>query len=306
MGIKCRVVYPAMEDRFFVYMFGRGVPPPSNTFRWCTAQIKIEPMLAALKELREETGEKILMLTGVRIGESAARDARISLSCGKNGAECGQGWFQVSTPESIADTLAPILHWRVCLVWKWLRQWASMGGFPTESVADAYGGTEAEEVNCRTGCVGCNLASRDTALEEILKNPRWKYLQPLMRLRPMYAELKKPKNRLRKTMRETRKNGTLVTNPNRMGPLTMDARRWGLNEVMKIQDEINSSGSPSVVLINDEEKSVIMSLIEKGQWPNGWSGKEERADALFTEINPDGSIQESFMRQMLEAEENAE
>jgi 3'-phosphoadenosine 5'-phosphosulfate sulfotransferase (PAPS reductase)/FAD synthetase len=48
-GYRCQVVLPEMADRFFVYMFGRGVPPPSNTFRWCTSQIKIEPMLAALK-----------------------------------------------------------------------------------------------------------------------------------------------------------------------------------------------------------------------------------------------------------------
>ena len=263
-------------------------------------------MMKALKALRDETGEKLLMLTGVRIGESAVRDARISLSCGKNNAECGQGWFQISTPESIADTLAPLIHWRVCLVWKWLRQFGPMSGFNTEQVADAYGGTEAEEVNCRTGCAGCNLASRDTALEEVLKNPQWKYLQPLMRLRPLYAELKKPRNRLRKTMRETRKDGSLVTNPNRMGPLTMDARRWGLLQVLKIQEEINanSNGSPYVVLIDPEEQARILELIERGQWPNGWTGKEERADALFTELHPDGSIQESFMKELLEDDED--
>ena len=116
-GIETKIVLPAMDERFFVYMFGRGVPPPSNTFRWCTAQIKIEPMLEALKSLRDAAGEKFLMITGVRLGESAVRDARIALSCSKNGAECGQGWFQEATPEAVADTLAPILHWRVCLVW---------------------------------------------------------------------------------------------------------------------------------------------------------------------------------------------
>ncbi len=39
------VVLPEMDDRFMVYMLGRGVPPPTNTFRWCTPQIKVEPML---------------------------------------------------------------------------------------------------------------------------------------------------------------------------------------------------------------------------------------------------------------------
>jgi len=56
MGVAVRVVQPVMDDRFFVYMFGRGVPPPSNTFRWCTPQLKIEPMNAAMKGLRAAAG----------------------------------------------------------------------------------------------------------------------------------------------------------------------------------------------------------------------------------------------------------
>ena len=297
LGFPCHVVYPKMEDRFFVYMFGRGVPPPSNRFRWCTSQIKIEPMMAALAELRRQYGKKFLMLTGVRIGESAARDARISLSCGINGAECGQGWFQETTPEATADTLAPILHWRVCHVWKWLRHWAPMGGFPTERITDAYGGDEAEELNCRTGCVGCNLASRDNALESLLKDTRWKYLTPLMRLRPLYAELKLPKNRLRKTGREFTKAAELVANPNRMGPLTMEARRMGMARIIEIQEEINQNKpaeDEEFFLINDEERKVIEWLISSAKWPNGWSGTESRADEPFEEIRKDGSVQEKL------------
>ncbi len=293
-GFTCRVVYPEMVDRFFVYMFGRGVPPPSNTFRWCTSQIKIEPMMAALAGLRQQYGQKFLMLTGVRVGESAARDARISLSCGVNGAECGQGWFQEATPEAVADTLAPILHWRVCHVWKWLRQWAPMGGFPTERVADSYGGDEAEEVNCRTGCVGCNLASRDNALERLIENPDWKYLQPLMELRQLYAELKLPRNRLRKTGREMTKEGKLVANPNRMGPLTMAARRMGLERIIDIQNRVNAgapAGEIPYLLIDAEEQSAIERLIDANTWPNGWSGTEAVADQPFEEIGKDGSVQ---------------
>jgi hypothetical protein len=56
-------------------------------------------MMAALKDLRDglPDGERLLMLTGVRLGESAVRDRRIALSCSRNGAECGQGWFQHQT-----------------------------------------------------------------------------------------------------------------------------------------------------------------------------------------------------------------
>ncbi|TEB41488.1 FAD synthetase, partial [Flavobacterium circumlabens] len=55
----------------------------------------------------------ILMLTGVRLGESAVRDQRINTSCSKDGAECGQGWYQSGLQNDLCSTLAPILHWRV-------------------------------------------------------------------------------------------------------------------------------------------------------------------------------------------------
>lgn len=287
-GIKTQIVLPALDDRFFVYMFGRGVPPPSNTFRWCTPQLKIEPMMAALQSLRDQSGEKILMLTGVRIGESAARDQRIALSCGKNGAECGQGWFQEATPEAIADTLAPLLHWRVCHIWDWLTFHAPAAGFPTGLVAEVYGGDEAQEINARTGCVGCNLASRDTALDILLKQPHWRYLEPLKRLRPLYATLKRPENRLRKDGNERRKDGSLVKNPMRMGPLTMEAREFGLKQVLGIQDEINAAAReqdrPTIDLINAEEEARIHDLIAANTWPNRWTGEEVTGDVLLPQV----------------------
>ena len=284
-GVKTTVVMPTMDDRFFVYMFGRGVPPPSNTFRWCTAQLKIEPMMIALKNLRDTYGKKFLMLTGVRIGESAVRDARISLSCGKNNSECGQGWFQEATPESVADTLAPLLHWRLCHVWDWLTIYQSEHKFSTSFIAAVYGQDENLETHARTGCVGCNLASRDFALEQIIERPQWKQYAPLMELRPLYAWLKRPENRLRKDGTETRKDGSLVANPCRMGPLTFAARQTGLARIKDIQCRAG------VNLINAEEEARILELIVAGQWPRGWDGTEPIASMPFDNVNRDGSIQ---------------
>ncbi len=313
LGIKTQVVFPEMDDRFYVYMFGRGVPPPSNTFRWCTSQLKIEPMEKALAQVAIDAGYgemqadpingkvhyvgngsgKLLMLTGVRVGESAARDQRIALSCSKNGSECGQGWFQTSTPAAIADTLAPLLHWRVCHVWDWLMFDAPEAGYPTESIADAYGGEEAEKINARTGCVGCNLASRDTALERVIKNQKWAYLAPLLGLRQLYAELKRPQNRLRKDGSERRKDGVLSSNPMRMGPLTMDARMWGLEEVAKIEYNVNklAKGMPPVSLINIAEWHRIVELIAANTWPHGWTGDEPVADVMMDDVVAEGVIQ---------------
>jgi DNA sulfur modification protein DndC len=271
-GVQTRVVLPPLDRRFFVYVFGRGVPPPSNTFRWCTDSLKVQPMLDALADVTG-AGEKALVLTGVRLGESAARDQRIAVSCSKNRGECGQGWFQAGTPEDVADTLAPLLHWRPCHVWDWLNLFAPSYGFPTGTIAGIYG-----DGDVRTGCVGCNLASRDAALENVLRLPEWAHLRPLLELRPLYAELKKGYNRLRKDGSETRKDGELVKNPCRLGPLTMEARRYGLERVLDIQ------ARAGVDLVDDEERARILELIEAGTWPDGWDGTELTGDVLIPDV----------------------
>lgn len=294
-GMHTRIVLPALDDRFMVYLLGRGVPPPKNHFRWCTPQLKIEPMELALAHLRAQYREKFLMLTGVRIGESVARDQRIALSCSKDGAECGQGWFQVKTPEAVADVLAPCLHWRVCHIWDWLTFYAPQAGFPTQVIAEVYGGDEKEEINARTGCVGCNLASKDVALDTVLQLPTWSYLAPLKRLRPLYTELLKPQHRLRKDGTDRRKDGQLASNPMRLGPLTMEARRYGLAQVLAIQKEVNKQARllkrPRICLINRQEYLRILGLIEANTWPERWTGQEVHGDALIPHVVADGVIQ---------------
>lgn len=290
-GICFRVVRAPLAKRFMPYILGRGVPPPNNnTLRWCTRQIKVDPMTAAIEEtLGDGTA---LVITGVRQGESAIRDRRIEMSCSKDGAECGQGWYQQLLPESKGlrsriATLAPILHWRVCHVWEWLRHWAPLpeyGEWPTEIVADAYGGDEAEEINARTGCVGCPLAQEEKALEAILIMPRWQWLAPLRRLKPIYRELREPGRRLRKSGAEKLKNGSIAANPQRMGPLTIEARQWALSEILGIQLECNAARpprSPLLSLIDSEEEALIRDLISAGTWPDGWCGDEPRADEFL-------------------------
>mgnify|MGYP000961920456 CR=1 FL=1 len=296
--VDVRTVMAPLDDRFFVYMLGRGVPPPNNnTLRWCTSQIKVEPMQTELRRLVSQDSTPILMITGVRLGESAARDDRIALSCSRDGAECGQGWYQRMTGDGFA-TLAPLIHWRVCHVWDWLRTFAPTkryGRWPTELIADAYGGDEAEEINARTGCICCPLASKDTALDAVIAMPLWSYLAPLKRLRAIYRALREPRNRLRKPGGESRKDGTLSRNQHRMGPLTMEARRWALAEILAIQAEVNAAaearGTIFVDILNTEERLRIEELIEANTWPNRWTGDEPIADEPYHEHGLDGLVQ---------------
>jgi DNA sulfur modification protein DndC len=303
-GIDVRTVMAPMDKRFLVYVLGRGVPPPNNnTLRWCTRQIKVDPMIDALRALFGQRGEQVLMLTGVRQGESAIRDGRIAMSCGKNGAECGQGWYQEALPGQLCATLAPLLHWRVCHVWEWLKHWATTsawGDWSTSLLADAYGGDEAEEANARTGCTGCPLTEKDTALDMLLALQAWAYLAPVKRLRKLWRELRRPKNRLRKRGGERRADGSLVKNQQRMGPITLKARLAALDEVLAIQAEVNAAadaqGRPRLDLLNEEEVARIRELIAAKTFPNKWDGDEPIADVEMDRIYSDGSVQPLLWR----------
>jgi DNA sulfur modification protein DndC len=197
--------------------------------------------------------------------------------------------------------MAPIIHWRVCHVWDLLQGFGPNHGLPTHPIASIYGqGTELEEASARTGCTECNLASRDVAMDRILRLAEWAYLSPLKRLKPLYAELKKPYRRLRKTEPERNAAGQLVPNLHRLGPMLMDTRLWGLEQVLGIQAEINNAahqqGRPQISLIAPEEHARIIELINANTWPDKWSGEEEAGDALHDKVFAEGIIQPLIFR----------
>jgi DNA sulfur modification protein DndC len=307
--ITVETVRAPLDKRFLVYILGRGVPPPNNnTLRWCTRQIKVDPMAGAIESRLERITGNVLMITGVRMGESAVRDRRIEMSCSKDGGECGQGWYQNVLPNAAGirgriATLAPLLHWRVCHVWDWLKVYAPLvefGGWDTTMLADAYGGDEAEEINARTGCIGCPLASKDTALETIVGMPAWDHLRPLLGMKAIYRELREPHNRLKKTGFD--KDGAVAVGKNkqRMGPLTFEARLWALGKIEEIQAQCNADAlrltRPGVDLLNREESARIRELIEANTWPNDWDGDEPTGDTPIDHVFSDGTIQPLLIR----------
>lgn len=314
--IEVTVVLAPIDKRFLVYILGRGVPPPNNnTLRWCTRQIKVDPMTAALEAAIAGLPGSTLMLTGVRQGESAVRDGRIRMSCSKDGAECGQGWYQQVLPDAKGirgrvATLAPLLHWGVCIVWDWLKVFApqaEFGSWPTAILADAYGGDDAAEKAARTGCICCPLASNDTALEMIVTMPGWAHLKPLLDLRRLYEWLRQPAQRLRKAGAEKLASGAIAKNPQRMGPITLEARGTALDRVLDVQAQVNVGAIAArlpdrqVNLLNTEEVARIREMIAAGTWPDGWAGDEPSAAVWLDSVHQDGSVQPILFRDLVGA-----
>jgi DNA sulfur modification protein DndC len=74
-----------------------------------------------------------------------------------------------------------------------------------------------------------------------------------------------------------------------MGPLTLEARRWGLEQIKAIQ------ASARVCLIDEQEEAAILSMIEARTWPNGWDGTEPVATTPMDETIAEGLVQPVFM-----------
>lgn len=177
-----------------------------------------------------------------------------------------------------------LLHWRLCHVFDWLYFEASRHGYPeVTDIAEVYGDDDV-----RTGCIGCNLVDKDTALERLLSThpDKWGHLTSLLELKPLFRELKKAKHRLRKSEPEKNKDGSYAKNGQRLGPLTMEAREWALGVVLDIQKRVNeaANGREGISLINEEEETRIRELWSLNTWPNGWEGTEVTGDVPLDSI----------------------
>lgn len=267
------------SGRFFVQLLGVGYPPPNSSFTWCRQRMKLDPLTNIWDLLRQEYGENILTLDGVRLGESAIRDKAIYSSCRKDDGECGSTLVrEVST----GLNLSPVAHWRVCQIWEWLILAELEHGYPTTQVAEIYGVDSEEgieDLSARTGCIGCPLVTAssprkietDAALERVLKMPQWSHLAPLRQLSELYWQLHF--DYANRYVWDATKKG----NPKRHGKpgcLTLDARRWALAEVLRIEAEVNAlalqQGRRGIQLIAPEELELIHELLDSKTHSRDW------------------------------------
>lgn len=228
---RVRIVYPEVEDTYWVRMIGRGYPPPGPRFRWCTPKMKIKPS-------RKLHADKGLFITGMRMGESQQRDIRLKNSCLSGGAnECGS---DVWVNQSGIDVAAPIIHWTAEEVWYFLMMPGRKAIPETQLVVDLYGNT-----SMRFGCWMCTVVMKDRTMMALAKVGDVK-IQKLLEFREwIVEESKKPENRY------FRKDG-------RKGRLYIEFRYFILCKLLALQDELN------LVLITKQELKSIEGLFASG------------------------------------------
>ena len=75
LPISVRVLCPPVHERYWVKVIGRGYPPPTDKFRWCTDLLRIDPVTRFLESQEADSATVIL---GVRESESPTRSLTLA------------------------------------------------------------------------------------------------------------------------------------------------------------------------------------------------------------------------------------
>uniref|UniRef100_UPI00404734F6 DNA phosphorothioation system sulfurtransferase DndC n=1 Tax=Rheinheimera sp. TaxID=1869214 RepID=UPI00404734F6 len=263
---------PAVKDRFWVNLIGKGYPAPRYKFRWCTDRLKISPSNTFINGLVDKRGEAILVL-GTRKAESTARAASMD------------HYENIDTNTRKADGLTangslervwvytPIAEWTNDDVWVYLNSVPNPWNFPNQDLMGMYqGATEGGECplvvdkstqscgDSRFGCYVCTMVSEDKSMTAMIANDDEKdWMLPLLALRneidvnDANRDKKLDKLRRDKARRDFRRmNGTLTVHISKHGadivpgPYIQSFREQLLQKVLEAQVSVQQMGPPEV------------------------------------------------------------
>jgi DNA sulfur modification protein DndC len=250
---------PATDQTFWVNVIGRGYPPPTRLFRWCTDRMKIRPTTGYIRETVSASGEVILLL-GVRRSESAARAA--SAKRYDNGDRLNrhndiQGCW----------VFRPILELTTESVWEYLSAnkapWAgahtklvnlyrNASGGDCPIVIDPDAQPSCGSSSIRFGCWTCTVVDKDKSFKNQIENG-FEALEPMANFREwLKAYCYTESNRMKQ-----RRNGQAG-----LGPLTFEARKRVLDDLLVLQEKVNQS------LINEHEIKLIHQIWKQDESQN--------------------------------------
>jgi len=227
--LTAQIVKPKLDDRYFVKVIGKGYPPPTNKFRWCTDRLRIWPV----QHLIKRTGDgKNVVLLGIRQGESIERD-RLLYKCRMNNT-C---FFRQIRNEA-TKIYAPIVRYTTLQVWNTLNQKQIPISIDVNELVSLYKSASGNnsKVPCavqipvskgRSGCWTCTVVRKDKAVTAMVQDGHPE-LAPLLMFRNWLSGVRDDPNFRCKRRRDGSPGP---------GPLTLDARREILKQLLKQQSK---------------------------------------------------------------------
>lgn len=259
LPVTVMVTHPDPDQTFWVNLIGRGYPPPSRNFRWCTDRMKILPTSRYFRDQASATG-KVILLLGVRRSESAARAASANRydATGRLNPHNDLGGCMV---------FRPIVEFTTDEVWEYLGAvpppW---GGSHRDLIAlyrNAQGGEcpvvtqKSDAPSCGTsssrfGCWTCTVVVKDKSLEGFIE-AGFSEFGPLVGFREWLVEIRNDPARRLARRRDGRithmESGTLIP-----GPFTFETRREILDRLLELQKQLQRQ------LITPEELERIQAI----------------------------------------------
>jgi DNA sulfur modification protein DndC len=252
LPFRTKLLRAPVQDRFFVRIIGRGYPPPTNSFRWCTTGLRIRPVS---KFIESQNPENTVVVLGLRKAESKQRDRSLALSDNLY-------WQKQREGKGDYDLFLPIVEMDIPEVWDAIFGLSAPKSLEKAALEQLYRGASGEcpiirppdAAPCasgRFGCWTCTVVRTDKSARELIRSGRTE-LKPFLVFRDWLAEFRnEPSNRW-----GVRRNGGTG-----LGPFTMWARKQILRKVDELEDLTKT------VIIDAEERGVIAALWTMEDFP---------------------------------------
>ena len=278
LNIKAERLTPAMGNRFWVNLIGKGYPAPRPKFRWCTDRLKISTSTEFIQKLSESQGEAILVL-GQRRGESQARDKVMDQYKGSTRDRLSKN----KDPKlSRVWVYPPIESWTSDDVWEYLITTPNPWGLDNQELFSIYRGAtpdaecpivvDTSTASCgdsRFGCYVCTMVTQDKSMQAMIQNDDQKqWMQPILDFRNKNLAVE---DRDERDFRRLNGRLTLFRDQLVHGPYTQQRREFLLRELLQtqklVQESDHKQGTQLIELISVDEMDEIRRLWveEKGE-----------------------------------------
>jgi DNA sulfur modification protein DndC len=289
MPFKAVILTPRIKDSFWVNLIGKGYPAPSTQFRWCTERLKIRTADRFILESVTKYGE-VVMILGVRKGESATRDQVMNLYKIEGSKLSHHSRF----PQSYVYT--PIEAFTVDDVWTYLLQKPSPWGNNNRDLLALYKSAQDGECplvvdtetascgNSRFGCWVCTVVQKDRSMEALIENGE-DWMEPLLDFRNELAETQIPdkKHIYRDHRRMNGKIKWMEKDDGRKiiyGPYKFEYTKDLLRKLLSAQMYVRKNGpNPNFTLIQPEELHEIRNI-----WMTQKSDWDDSVAKIYTEV----------------------